>query len=143
MQLIESILADAASIAAMRRDIHAHPELCFEEERTADLIAKALTDWGIPIHRGMGKTGVVGIVKNGSSSRAVGLRADIDALPMTEHNHFAHASTTSARCTPAATTATPRCCWPRRGICPSTATSTAPSTWCSSRPKKAAAARAR
>ncbi len=93
MQLIEPILADAASITALRRDIHAHPELCFQEERTADLIAKALTDWGIPIHRGMGKTGVVGIVKNGTSSRAVGLRADIDALPMTEHNKFAHAST--------------------------------------------------
>ena len=93
MQLIESILADAASITAIRRDIHAHPELCFQEERTADLIAKALTDWGIPIHRGLGKTGVVGIVKNGTSNRAVGLRADIDALPMTEHNHFAHAST--------------------------------------------------
>ncbi|HRH88498.1 MAG TPA: M20 aminoacylase family protein [Rubrivivax sp.] len=93
MQLIESILADAASITAIRRDIHAHPELCFHEERTADVIAKALTDWGIPIHRGLGKTGVVGIVKNGTSNRAVGLRADIDALPMTEHNHFAHAST--------------------------------------------------
>jgi hippurate hydrolase len=93
MQLIESILADAAAIATIRRDIHAHPELCFEEVRTADVIAKALTDWGIPIHRGLGKTGVVGIVKNGTSHRAVGLRADIDALPMTEHNQFAHAST--------------------------------------------------
>ena len=93
MQLIESILADAAAITAIRRDIHAHPELCFEEVRTADVIAKALTEWGIPIHRGLGKTGVVGIVKNGTSNRAVGLRADIDALPMTEHNQFAHAST--------------------------------------------------
>ncbi len=93
MHMIESILADAAAITALRRDIHAHPELCFEENRTADLVAKALTDWGIPIHRGLGKTGVVGIVKNGSSSRAVGLRADIDALPMTEFNKFAHAST--------------------------------------------------
>jgi amidohydrolase len=92
MFAIDSILADAASIATLRRDIHAHPELCFEEKRTSDLIAKALTDWGIPIHRGMGTTGVVGIVKNGSSSRAVGLRADIDALPMTEHNKFDHAS---------------------------------------------------
>ncbi|HSB99058.1 MAG TPA: M20 aminoacylase family protein [Burkholderiaceae bacterium] len=92
MRLIESILADAASITQMRRDIHAHPELCFEERRTADLIAKALTDWGIPVHLGFGKTGVVGIVKNGTSSRAVGLRADIDALPMTEMNRFAHAS---------------------------------------------------
>ena len=92
MNLIEPILADAAAVAAIRRDIHAHPELCFQEERTADVIAKALTDWGIPIHRGMGKTGVVGIVKNGNSPRAVGLRADIDALPMTEHNTFAHTS---------------------------------------------------
>lgn len=92
MRLIESILADAAAIATVRRDIHAHPELCFEEQRTADVIAKQLTEWGIPIHRGLGKTGVVGIVKNGSSPRAVGLRADIDALPMTEHNTFAHAS---------------------------------------------------
>ena len=92
MNLIESILADVAAITAIRRDIHAHPELCFQENRTADVIAKALTDWGIPVHRGLGKTGVVGIVKNGTSSRAVGLRADIDALPMTEHNTFEHAS---------------------------------------------------
>ncbi len=92
MRMIESILADASAITALRRDIHAHPELCFQEQRTSDLIAKALTDWGIPIHRGMGTTGVVGIVKNGTSSRALGLRADIDALPMTEHNHFAHRS---------------------------------------------------
>jgi len=92
MQLIESILADAAAIATLRRDIHAHPELCFQEQRTSDLIAKALTDWGIPVHRGLGTTGVVGIVKSGTSTRAVGLRADIDALPMTERNQFAHAS---------------------------------------------------
>jgi amidohydrolase len=92
MNLIEPILADAAAIATIRRDIHAHPELCFEENRTADLVARCLTDWGIPIHRGLGKTGVVGIVRNGTGSRAVGLRADMDALPMTEHNRFAHAS---------------------------------------------------
>ncbi len=92
MQLIESILADAAAVQAIRRDLHAHPELCFQEQRTSDVIAKALTDWGIPIHRGLGTTGVVGIIKNGTSNRAVGLRADIDALPMSEHNQFAHAS---------------------------------------------------
>ena len=92
MNLIESILADAAAVTAIRRDIHAHPELCFEEVRTADVIAQALTAWGIPIHRGLGTTGVVGIVKNGTSDRAIGLRADIDALPMTEKNQFAHAS---------------------------------------------------
>ena len=92
MQLIESILADAAAITTLRRDIHAHPELRFEEQRTADVIAKALSDWGIPIHRGLGKTGVVAILKSGTSDRAVGLRADIDALPVTERNTFAHAS---------------------------------------------------
>lgn len=99
MQLIESILADAAAVTAIRRDLHAHPELCFEEKRTADVIARALTDWGIPIHRGLGTTGVIGIVKGtrGESSRAVGLRADIDALPMTEHNTFAHASQHAGR----------------------------------------------
>ncbi len=92
MQLIESILADSAAVAAIRRDLHAHPELCFEERRTSDVIAQALTDWGIPIVRGLGTTGVVGIVKHGDSPRAIGLRADIDALPVTEHNRFAHAS---------------------------------------------------
>jgi hippurate hydrolase len=128
MQLIESILADAAVATTIRRDIHAHPELCFQEQRTADVIAAALTEWGIPVHRGLGKTGVVGIVKAGTSNRALGLRADIDALPMTEHNTFAHASQHPERCTPAATMATPRCCWPPRATSASTATSTAPST---------------
>jgi hippurate hydrolase len=92
MQLIESIHADAPALAAIRRDLHAHPELRFEEMRTADVVARALESWGIPAHRGLGKTGVVGIVKNGTSARAVGLRADMDALPMTEHNRFEHAS---------------------------------------------------
>src|SRR5204863_206939 len=59
---------------------------------TSDLIAEQLTSWGIPIHRGMGTTGIVAILKNGTSGRAVGLRADIDALPITEKNAFAHRS---------------------------------------------------
>ncbi len=92
MKIIDSIVTQAAGIASIRRDIHAHPELCFQEVRTADVVAKKLTEWGIPIHRGMGTTGVVGIVKNGSSSRAIGLRADMDALPMQEFNTFTHAS---------------------------------------------------
>ncbi|MDM0017538.1 M20 aminoacylase family protein [Variovorax saccharolyticus] len=92
MKLIDSLVTQAAGIAAVRRDLHAHPELCFEEVRTADVVAAKLTEWGIPIHRGLGTTGVVGIVKNGSSDRAVGLRADMDALPVTELNTFEHAS---------------------------------------------------
>ncbi|HEX8955369.1 MAG TPA: M20 aminoacylase family protein, partial [Burkholderiaceae bacterium] len=81
-----------SEIQAIRRDIHAHPELCFEENRTADIVAKKLTEWDIPIVRGLGVTGVVGIIKNGSSKRAVGLRADMDALPLQEVNTFDHAS---------------------------------------------------
>lgn len=92
MNLIEPIVADAATIQSLRRDLHAHPELGFEEQRTSELIAQQLTAWGIPVHRGLGRTGVVGIVRNGTSQRAVGLRADIDALPVTERNTFAHAS---------------------------------------------------
>ena len=95
MNVIDSIVTQAASIAAVRKDIHAHPELCFEEVRTADVVAQKLTEWGIPIHRGLGKTGVVGIVKGrdgGANGRAIGLRADMDALPMQEFNTFAHAS---------------------------------------------------
>jgi amidohydrolase len=92
MKLIDSIVAQAAGIAAVRRDIHAHPELCFAEVRTAEVVAKKLTEWGIPVHRGLGTTGVVGIVKNGTSDRAIGLRADMDALPMQEVNTFSHAS---------------------------------------------------
>ena len=95
MNLIEPIVAQATGMARVRRDIHAHPELCFQEVRTADLVAAKLTEWGIPIHRGLGKTGVVGFVKGrdgGASGRAIGLRADMDALPMQEFNTFAHAS---------------------------------------------------
>ena len=95
MNLIEPILAQAAAITQLRRDIHAHPELCFEEVRTADLVAAKLTEWGIPTHRGLGTTGVVGIVHGrdgGQSGRAIGLRADMDALPVSEANTFGHAS---------------------------------------------------
>lgn len=95
MKLIEPIVEQAAAMAAVRRDLHAHPELCFQEVRTADRVAALLTEWGIPIHRGLGTTGVVGIVHGrdgGACGRAVGLRADMDALPMTELNTFDHAS---------------------------------------------------
>jgi hippurate hydrolase len=92
MHLIESIRADSAALTALRRDLHAHPELCFEETRTSDVIAQTLAQWGIETHRGLGRTGVVGVIRNGRSRRSIGLRADIDALPMTEHNRFAHAS---------------------------------------------------
>ena len=92
MKLVEPIIAFQAALQEIRRDLHAHPELCYEEQRTADIVAARLTEWGIPLVRGMGVTGVVGIIKNGSSARAIGIRADMDALPMQEVNSFAHAS---------------------------------------------------
>jgi len=93
MKLVEPILASQTEIEAIRHDLHAHPELSYEEHRTAEIVAERLTAWGIPVVRGLGITGVVGIVKNGTSERAIGLRADMDALPMQELNGFAHAST--------------------------------------------------
>jgi hippurate hydrolase len=92
MNLLDPIVSAAAEIVAIRRDLHAHPELCFQEVRTADVVAAKLTEWGIPVHRGLGTTGVVGIIQAGTSKRALGLRADMDALPMQEYNTFAHTS---------------------------------------------------
>ena len=92
MKIIDSITTQAAGIATIRKQIHANPELCFAEVQTADLVVEKLKEWGIPMHRGMGTTGVVGIIKNGTSERAIGLRADMDALPMQEYNTFSHAS---------------------------------------------------
>jgi len=90
--VLPELQSQVDAMAALRRDIHAHPELCFEEVRTSDLIARTLQNWGIEVHRGLGKTGVVGVIQGRPGKRALGLRADIDALPMTEHNTFAHAS---------------------------------------------------
>ncbi len=92
MKLVEPIIAFQSELQLIRRDLHAHPELCYEEQRTSDVVAARLADWGIPVVRGLGITGVVGILKKGNSSRAIGLRADMDALPMHEVNSFAHAS---------------------------------------------------
>lgn len=90
--VLPELLAQSEAMRVLRRDLHAHPELCFQEERTSDVIARTLSAWGIEVHRGLGKTGVVGVIEGRPGRRAIGLRADIDALPMTEHNQFAHAS---------------------------------------------------
>ncbi len=92
VHLIPDILAHLDDIRLLRHDLHAHPELRFEEHRTAELVARTLSHWGIEIHRGLGGTGVVGVIKNGESGNSIGLRADMDALPIQEHNQFEHAS---------------------------------------------------
>ena len=93
MSLIESVRPLQGKLTAIRRDIHAHPELAFEEHRTAELVARHLEALGIETHRGVGGTGVVGVVRGRRGLRAIGLRADMDALPITERNEFAHKST--------------------------------------------------
>ena len=102
MRLIADIIAARPQIQAIRRDIHAHPELCFAEHRTSELVATRLTGWGIEVHRGLGGTGVVGVIRGttdgaGKPLRSIGLRADMDALPMEEVNRFAHRSTQPGR----------------------------------------------
>lgn len=85
-------LSNLDEIVALRRDIHMHPELCYEEHRTAKVVADALRGWGIETHTGIAKTGVVGVIRRGTSDRAIMLRADMDALPMQEENQFDHRS---------------------------------------------------
>src|ERR1043166_5076402 len=92
MGALEPIVATLDEFRGIRRDIHAHPELKYEESRTADLVAAKLSEWGIEVTRGLGKTGLVGKIKAGGSARSIGLRADMDALPVQEANDFAHRS---------------------------------------------------
>ena len=92
MNLDAKVVASHSELTAIRRDIHQHPELAYEEHRTADLVASKLESYGIAVHRGLGKTGVVGTLKAGRGNRAIGLRADMDALAMQELNGFDYAS---------------------------------------------------
>jgi len=79
-------------LIAIRKDFHKHPELAFEEVRTSGIVAEKLNSWGIETHTGIAKTGLVGVIKAGESDRKVGLRADMDALPIEEANSFEHKS---------------------------------------------------
>jgi amidohydrolase len=81
-----------AELTALRRDIHAHPELAFDESRTSDIVARELERYGLEVHRGIARTGVVGVLRAGTSQRMIGLRADMDALPLCELNEFPHHS---------------------------------------------------
>ncbi|MGE0416456.1 MAG: M20 aminoacylase family protein [Acetobacteraceae bacterium] len=84
-------------LSAIRRDIHAHPELGLEEFRTAEIVARKLEEWGIEVHRGVGVTGVVGVLRNGNGQTSIGLRADMDALPILEATNLPHASRNPGR----------------------------------------------
>ncbi len=86
-----------AELTEIRHDIHAHPELGLEEHRTAELVAKKLTDMGIEVHRGVGGTGVVGVLRAGDGTQRIGLRADMDALPIEEETNLAYSSRNHGR----------------------------------------------
>jgi amidohydrolase len=97
MEILDAVRGFHDEMTAWRRDIHAHPELGFEERRTSDLVAGKLAEFGIEVHRGIGKTGVVGRLRVGNSPRTIGLRADMDCLPIEESNQFAHRSRRQGR----------------------------------------------
>ena len=92
MSVIERIAGYQADLVEIRRDLHAHPETAFEERRTADVVAARLAALGVEVHRGLARTGVVGVLRAGSGQRAIGLRADMDALHVAELNDFGHRS---------------------------------------------------
>ena len=92
MKIIDEVAAFTDEMTAWRRDIHAHPELGFEENRTSDIVAEKLEQFGLDVHRGLGDTGVVGTLRVGNSPKAIGLRADMDALPIVEANTFDYRS---------------------------------------------------
>ena len=89
--IIDHITPYVAELTAIRRDIHAHPEIGMEEYRTSELVAKQLEAWGVEVHRNVGKTGVVGVLRNGPGP-AIGLRADMDALPIHEQTNLEYSS---------------------------------------------------
>ena len=97
MPILNRIADFHAELTATRRDIHAHPEIGFQEHRTSEMVAKQLESWGIEVHRGIAGTGLVGVLRNGSSGRSIGFRADMDCLPMTETSDLPHRSTTPGK----------------------------------------------
>ena len=97
MHIIPRLQSELARLTALRHDLHAHPELAFEEHRTSDVAANWLEAAGIEVHRGLAGTGMVGVVRAGTSERAIGLRADMDALPILEQNTFPHHSRHSGK----------------------------------------------
>jgi len=93
MNLIEKIEGYHEDLTAIRRDLHAHPEIGFEELRTSGVVGDLLESWGIETHREIGKTGVVGVIKGKGEGRTIGLRADMDALPIEEQTNLPFSST--------------------------------------------------
>lgn len=92
--MLQDIAAFAPTLEAWRRDLHAHPETAFQEVRTSDFVARTLASFGVEVHRGLGGTGLVGVIKGAAEGPTIGLRADMDALPMDEETGLDYRSTT-------------------------------------------------
>src|SRR5215813_8665829 len=113
MQIPHLIKTFHGEMTAWRQDLHAQPELGFEEHRTSEFVASKLAEFGCEVHRNIGKTGVVGVLRTGNGP-SIGLRADMDALPIQEATIFPIGQSMRVACMPAATTGTRPCCWAQR-----------------------------
>lgn len=116
--VIPEIKATEDEMISIRHYLHANPELSLEEFNTSELVAGKLAEWGYQVTRGLGKTGVVGSLSKGDSPRTIGLRADMDALPIHETTDLPRPVRYLEKCTPAAMTAIPPFCWRRRNTSP-------------------------
>src|SRR5437773_383858 len=123
---VERIRTWQDQFTAVRRDLHAHPELGFEEHRTARIVCEQLSAYGIEHHAGIGRTGVVAVIpgRANDSGKSIGLRADMDALPMPEETDSGHKPGSAGRMPAAVTMATRRCYSPPRVTCTKRAAST-------------------
>ncbi len=122
------VAKQVADLTEFRRDLHMNPELLYDVNRTAQKVAEALRAAGVDeVHEGIGKTGVVGVIRGQSnvSGRSIGLRTDMDALPIVEETGKPYASQTPGKMHACAMTGTPPCCWGRRGTWPRAGRSTA------------------
>jgi hippurate hydrolase len=140
---IADLSDDAPSLREIRHDIHRHPELSYEETRTAALVAANLEEWGWQVTRGVGGLGVVGTLKAGTGTKSIGLRADMDALPIIEQTGKPYASETHGKMHRAATTVTRPCCSAQPAISRARGASTARCICISSRPRNMACRAAR
>ena len=118
LPVLPEVAAHAPAMLALRHDLHAHPELAYQEHRTGDIVATKLAEWGYDVHRGLGDTGVVGQLRCGdhANGKRLGLRADMDALPIREATGLPYASQYSGKmhaCGHDGHTATPPRCWLR------------------------------
>ena len=129
MPIVNRIAALSDEMAAWRHDFHENPELLYEVHRTAGIVADKLREFGCDeVVTGIGRTGVVGVIRGrkSGSGKAIGLRADMDALPIMETADVPYASKIPGKMHAAAMTATPRCCWVPQSTSPRRAISTAP-----------------